>query len=114
MAKANYYLCDVCDAKCIYIGERDWPDDEQSVGDLRVICKDCARQWWVRVLERPIVKQRTPYLQICTKESPYTYTRDYFGARWAHPDAREQHEDDGFVTYKCPNCGESFTMELPQ
>lgn len=51
---------------------------------------------------------------VCTKDSPYTYTRDYPGARWAHPDAREKREDDGFVTYECPNCGKSFTVELPQ
>lgn len=53
---------------------------------------------------------------ICTKEKPWTEAE----GRWAtHPDAEDIGERDFgggeyCVHYRCPNCGHSFYVELPQ
>lgn len=66
-------------------------------------------------------------IKVCTKENPFVdvpvaHIGGYEKIRWSHPDAVEIGEDYGkgggvadgdYVTYKCPNCGKVFTVELP-
>ena len=53
---------------------------------------------------------------ICTKEFPYASNNSLDGY-WKHSDAIEVSERDidysTYVTYKCPNCGLQFEVELP-
>jgi len=48
MARADYYLCDVCGTKCFYDAPLNWelgPDGSMhldDMGDMRAICKDCS------------------------------------------------------------------------
>lgn len=55
--------------------------------------------------------------QICSKENPYP--QDGVGY-WQHPDAKIVSEEynglsggGDYLMYKCPNCGLSFYVELP-
>lgn len=57
MARADYWLCDVCDGKSFYDANLDWdyareknsvrPDDGRMIpvgaGDMAVICVQCAK-----------------------------------------------------------------------
>ena len=54
--------------------------------------------------------------QSCTPEHPYAPGGP---GRWFHPDAQEIEQSSGWpsgdvVTYRCPNCGHVFDVELPQ
>jgi hypothetical protein len=51
----------------------------------------------------------------CTPETPYTKERaEAFGGRAYHPDAKVVDSScDCCEAYKCPNCGLSFKVELP-
>jgi len=55
MAKSNYYCCDICERKCFYdagCGGCDGVDYEWNVGEMAVICKECANTHTVKVEER--------------------------------------------------------------
>lgn len=62
----------------------------------------------------------TGTLFTCTKEHPWSREIDTSDMQVCHPDAHEVGEqEDGWpagdiVTYKCPNCGHRWKMELPQ
>ena len=49
MAMADYYLCDVCGRKTFYDAELYYEMDNgnnwflHGVGDMKVICEDCAK-----------------------------------------------------------------------
>lgn len=53
---------------------------------------------------------------ICTKDQPWSPDK----GRAVHPDAVQVGEQESgwpsgdTVDYRCPNCGKSFTVELPQ
>ena len=54
MAKADYYACHVCDTKVFYdadlvCGEY---DRFENVGDMSVICKECAKKYDVVIREK--------------------------------------------------------------
>lgn len=58
-------------------------------------------------------------INICTADSPWAKEKT---GRWQHPDAIEIGEDYGrgggvadgdYEQYKCPNCGKTFWVELP-
>lgn len=56
---------------------------------------------------------------ICTKESPWAKGRNAPGQRVEHPDAEHTQDTDYGLGcycagYKCPNCGHTFEVELPQ
>lgn len=67
MARADYWLCDVCDGKSFYDANLDWdharekkserPDDHRMIpvgaGDMAAICVECAKT------HRVIVERRT-------------------------------------------------------
>jgi hypothetical protein len=53
----------------------------------------------------------------CTKTMPYS--KDYTG-KWSHPDSKHVRDDYGSLASggsyehrKCPNCGLSFRIQLP-
>jgi hypothetical protein len=60
--------------------------------------------------------------RLCTKDNPCTDERDLSepGYGWEHEDAYEVGEQvtgwpgGDIVRMKCPNCGTSWTTELPQ
>lgn len=59
-----------------------------------------------------------PYF-VCTADDPYTPEKSGKN-RVEHPDAVSHGEDRDYgggeycVSYKCPHCGKSFEVELPQ
>ena len=71
MAFADYYLCDVCEAKCFYDANLNWeqstkqvpiPEDQwvrshpglklDRCGDMKAICRDCAKTHVCQVVEK--------------------------------------------------------------
>ncbi len=71
MAFADYYLCDVCEAKCFYDSNLNWelntksdpiPKDQwvrghlgmklDRCGDMKCICRDCAKTHVCQVVEK--------------------------------------------------------------
>ena len=69
MSSNDCYLCDVCSTKTFYDAEcnyssgdknqktgHPWPD---SVGDMAVICADCAENNEIKIIKRFIVKSAT-------------------------------------------------------
>ena len=70
MAFADYYLCDVCAAKCFYAANLNWeqstmpnpiPEDQlvrghrarlDRCGDMKCICRDCAKTHVCQVVEK--------------------------------------------------------------
>ena len=49
MAKADYYLCDKCGRKTFYDSEVDY---EWGVGDMAVLCNDCALTHTIKIIEK--------------------------------------------------------------
>ena len=60
MALSDYYLCDVCNGKCFYDANLNWVEDPndpgilviEKVGDMAVICSDCAKTHETVVIKR--------------------------------------------------------------
>ena len=63
-------------------------------------------------------------LEICTREHPYSHAAAFDAqgnrVRWQHPDAVMLYEEynglsggGDFERYKCPHCGLTFWVELP-
>jgi predicted amidophosphoribosyltransferase len=70
MALADYYLCDVCEAKAFYDANLNYDFDErvsygcqsklERVGDMKVICDDCAAKYEVVLVPRAALKAEAP------------------------------------------------------
>lgn len=56
MALSDYYLCDVCEGKALY--DADIPDRWEQAGEVKIICKNCARTHRVMVMPKASLVQK--------------------------------------------------------
>lgn len=53
MAGCDYYSCDRCGWKTFYDASVDWEAYEPMIGKILCICKDCAKEFDIVMIEKP-------------------------------------------------------------
>ena len=64
MSGADYYSCDVCWCKTFYDADLNYEEDGDfnyvlpRVGEMKVICKECAKTKTVKIIDRTPPKEK--------------------------------------------------------
>ncbi len=54
MAGANYYRCDLCNARTFYDADVDW-EHQHNLGQIAALCKQCSKAYQVVIRPRDVI-----------------------------------------------------------